>query len=95
MTHEKTICARSGCEAEATLLPMLTFKAKNAPLDLPRARVQLPLPLCRDHADTDPHCYVSEDGWASIVAAMISRGKREPDRASLQVIFCALPKAAS
>ena len=82
-------CAKTGCEKDGHLMPVVTFASKAAPNV--RATFSMPaLLLCADHASPDPALYVSDEGWAQIVAAVKKAGRAYPDRSSLEVTFKSL-----
>ena len=79
-------CSRIGCKHAATKYPVLSFAAKNDPQGA-RPEFKFPLPVCDKHAEPDPALYVSDAGWAQIVAGFTGRGLAEPGRETLRVDF--------
>ena len=82
-------CSKLGCLCVATKRPVLTFAAKAHP-KTPRARAEVGLLVCEEHAVTDPAEWVTDAGWMQICRAIRGAGKAAPDRASLRVEFLAV-----
>lgn len=82
-------CARADCGKPATKRPVLSFAAKVLPHG-PRARGELGIGLCDQHAVADPAEFVTDEGWAQICAGMAAMGRAEPDRDTLRIEFEAI-----
>lgn len=82
-------CSKLNCTCLATKRPVLTFASKRWP-KAARARAEVGLVVCDTHAVDDVAEYVTDAGWAQIVATLRAAGKAEPSRESLQVHYLAL-----
>lgn len=83
--HDLAMCSRIGCLCVAKWLPVLTFTALGDPHGM-RARCELMnVGLCDDHI-LDPEVII-DAAWPAIVTALVSRGKRQPDRDSVIIEF--------
>lgn len=82
-------CSKLGCSCMATKRPVLSFAAKGHP-NAPRARAELGLAVCDEHAVADLDAWVTDVGWAQICTALRRAGRAAPDRGSLRVEFVAM-----
>lgn len=79
-------CARLNCQHAATCYPVLTFTPEGHP-ESARGHLRMLLPLCDEHAFTEPTHFINDEGWAELVQSLRTNGQRDPDRASLRVQF--------
>lgn len=79
-------CSKVGCTCQATKRPVLSFKAEGFPTS-PRARAEVQLGVCDEHATPDPGEWVTDAGWAQICVALRAAGRAAPDRKTLRVEY--------
>jgi hypothetical protein len=83
--NDLAVCARIGCVKGARWMPTLTFTALGDPAGL-RARCELMnVALCDDHI-LEPEVII-DALWPAIVASLVARDMKQPDRASAVIEF--------
>lgn len=77
-------CSRTGCPRTATRKPIINFTAEP---NATRCALELNLPICLHHAQSQPELFVSDAAWSVICSAMRQNGLQEPDRSTVQIQF--------